>query len=398
MKYLQNFVSENEDTLTFDVNNLSHSLVNAIRRLIISDVETIAFRTEYGKQSDIVIHKNTSSLHNEFLANRISLVPIHVPSSQIAAFNPDKYEFFIQEQNNSSSPMDITTEHIQVRDVSKSPPTLLSKAACRELFPPSKITGDYILLNRLKPNRTSNLEGGETLDITMKASRSCGKDHARYCPTCVSIFTNRQDPEKVQTELEKRLEQKEAIVKSQENRNLTAEERQDLRESFMLGEADRHFMTNSEGEPNAFHFTVESDGRIGPHNIFMSALHILDRKIDEFMDKIVKEQEFEIQKGDSIMFAYDFIFENEDYTLSYLFQNYLYQFYQNVEDPKIKYVGCTVPHPLENKMVIRIALRDSSLQSDYIKSLFQETSKEIKKIIKDLKADMLAQKIFVLDK
>ena len=145
MKYLQNFVAENEETLTFDVNNLSHSLVNAIRRLIISDVETIAFRTEYGKQSDIVIHKNTSSLHNEFLANRISLVPIHVPSSQIQDFNPDKYEFFIKEQNNSSSSMDITTEHIQIRDVTKSTPTLLSKTACRGV-PPSKITGDYILL------------------------------------------------------------------------------------------------------------------------------------------------------------------------------------------------------------------------------------------------------------
>ena len=45
--------------------------------------------------------------------------------------------------------MDITTEHIQVRDISKSTPTLLSKAARKELFPPDKITGDYILLNRL---------------------------------------------------------------------------------------------------------------------------------------------------------------------------------------------------------------------------------------------------------
>ena len=49
-------------------------------------------------------------------------------------------------------------------------------------------------------------------------------------------------------------------------------------------------------------------------------------------------------------------------------------------------------------MIIRIALRDSSLQSDYIKSLFKETGKEIKKIIKDLKADMQAQKLFVINK
>ena len=155
MKYLQNFVAENEETLTFDVNNLSHSLVNAIRRLIISDVETIAFRTEYGKQSDIVIHKNTSSLHNEFLANRISLVPIHIPSHQIQSFSPDNLEFFIQEKNNSTNSMDITTEHIQVRDISKSTPTLLSKAARKELFPPDKITGTSFI-SFLSNNKTPN--------------------------------------------------------------------------------------------------------------------------------------------------------------------------------------------------------------------------------------------------
>ena len=65
-------------------------------------------------KSDIVIHKNTSSLQRIF-TNRISLVPITIifPDS---GFQPDKYEFFIKEQNNSSSSMDITTEHIQIRD------------------------------------------------------------------------------------------------------------------------------------------------------------------------------------------------------------------------------------------------------------------------------------------
>ena len=120
MKYLHNFNQEDEVTLTFDINNLSHTLLNSIRRLIISDVETIAFRTEYGKKSDIEIKKNSSSLHNEFLANRISLVPIHIPSHQIQSFSPDNLEFFIQEKNNSTNSMDITTEHIQVRDISKS--------------------------------------------------------------------------------------------------------------------------------------------------------------------------------------------------------------------------------------------------------------------------------------
>lgn len=398
MKYLHNFIQEDEETLIFDVNNLSHSLLNAIRRLIISDVETVAFRTEYGKKSDIEIRKNSSSLHNEFLANRISLVPIHIPSNQIQTFNPEHLEFFIEEKNNSTNSMDITSEHIQVRDLSKSTPSLLSKKARQELFPPDKITGDYILLNRLKPNRSANLESGEELDIVMRASRSSGKEHARYCPSCVAIFTNRQDPDKVKAELESRLEARVNQIKKEENRAMTEEEKKDLKDSFMLGEAERYFMTDAEGEPNAFTFRVESDGRIAPHNIFYQALELLDSKIDAFMEKISGNQELEIQKSDSIMLSYDFIFENEDYTLSYLYQHYLYQLFQNVEEPKIKNVSCNIPHPLENKMVIRVALRDSSLHSDYIKSLFQEASKEIKRTVKTLKDDMQREKSFVLDK
>ena len=397
MKYLHNF-NQDDESLSFDIDNVSHTLLNAIRRLIISDVETIAFRTEYGQQSDIVINQNTSSLHNEFLANRISLVPIHIESSKIASFEPDSLEFFIQVQNNTTSSMDVTTEHIQIRDMTKNPPVLLSKASCQKLFPPHKITGDYILLNRLKPNRSSKLEGGEQLDIVMKASRSCGKDHARYCPSCVSVFTNRQDSRKVKEELNKKISALENEIQSEHNRSVTDAEKKDLVDSFMLGEADRYYMTDEDGEPNAFHFTVESDGRIAPHNIVYLALGILEDRIDVFQKKIDTEEELKIQKSDNVMLSYDFEFENEDYTLCYLYQHYLYKLFQNVEVPKIKYVGCNVPHPLENKMVIKIALHDSSLHSDYIKSIFKETSQEIKRLVKSLKNEFQAQKIFDLDK
>ena len=54
MSYLSNFqIDENE--LKFDIHNLNCSLVNAIRRIIISDVPTLGFRTENGKESDIII-------------------------------------------------------------------------------------------------------------------------------------------------------------------------------------------------------------------------------------------------------------------------------------------------------------------------------------------------------
>ena len=397
MKYLNNFKIDQE-SLTFDVNNISHAFLNAIRRLIISDVPTLGFRTEYGKESDIVIHKNTSSLHNEFLAHRISLVPVHYDSKKIESFEKDKLEFFIDVTNNTTKPMDVTTEHIQIRDLTRDPPVLLSNQVCRKFFPPNRITGDFILLNRLKANKGSSSDDGETLNITMKADYSSGKEHSRYCPTCVSIFTNRRDEEKIKLELEKRLKEKEIYLQAQNSKNMTSEEKEDFIQTFMLGEADRYFLTDAEGEPNAFTFTIESDGRIMSHNIFDKALFILEDRINKFMVKIQDEEKMEIQKSNTVMFSYDFIFEDEDYTLCYLYQYYLYQFFQNVEDPKIKYVGCNVPHPLENKMVLRISLTDSNLNTDYIKGLIKETSDELKKIIHLLQNEMKAEKSFVLDR
>ena len=307
MKYLNNFKIDQE-SLTFDVNNISHAFLNAIRRLIISDVPTLGFRTQYGKESDIVILKNTSSLHNEFLAHRISLVPVNYDSKKIESFEKDKLEFFIDVTNNTTKPMDVTTEHIQIRDLTRDPPVLLSKEVCRKFFPPNRITKDFILLNRLKANKGSSSEDGETLNITMKADYSPGKEHSRYCPTCVSIFTNRRDDEKIKLELEKRLKEKEIYLQAQNGKNMTSEEKEDFIQTFMLGEADRYFLTDAEGEPNAFTFTIESDGRIMSHNIFDKALFILEDRINKFMVKIQEEEKMEIQKSNTVMFSYDFIF------------------------------------------------------------------------------------------
>ena len=195
MSYLSDIQLE-EDILNFEVKNIPPSLLNALRRTIICDIETLAFRTEYGKESDIVIEKNTSSLHNEFLAQRLGLIPIHYEPKNITSFDSKKYEFFIDITNDTTKSLDITTEHIQIRDLSKEPPVILNKKDTQKFFPPNKITGDYILINRLKPNKFGGKEQGETLKIKMTANYSTGREHARYTPTSVSIFTNVRDPEK----------------------------------------------------------------------------------------------------------------------------------------------------------------------------------------------------------
>ena len=63
---------------------LDKSLVNAIRRILLTDIPTIGFNlTETGENSDLIMVTNNSSLHNEMLSHRIALIPLYL--------NPENY-------------------------------------------------------------------------------------------------------------------------------------------------------------------------------------------------------------------------------------------------------------------------------------------------------------------
>ena len=63
---------------------LDKSFVNAIRRILLNDIPTVAFETdEEIVHKDLTMVTNHSSLHNEMLLHRISMLPLYV--------DPDNY-------------------------------------------------------------------------------------------------------------------------------------------------------------------------------------------------------------------------------------------------------------------------------------------------------------------
>ena len=57
---------------------LDKSIVNAIRRTLLNDIPTVAFETDDNvKNKDILMITNNTSLHNEMLLHRISLLPFY---------------------------------------------------------------------------------------------------------------------------------------------------------------------------------------------------------------------------------------------------------------------------------------------------------------------------------
>ena len=84
----------NENYLKFEVNNIPVSVVNGIRRCILSFVECVSIDPK-----GINISKNTGLLHEQFLEDRLSFIPLNVDPNEY-----QNYEIKIHDSKNSDKP------------------------------------------------------------------------------------------------------------------------------------------------------------------------------------------------------------------------------------------------------------------------------------------------------
>jgi DNA-directed RNA polymerase I and III subunit RPAC1 len=66
-----NILSKSRDTLVINIKGIEAPLANALRRVLIDDIETMAI-------DKVVIYQNTSVMQDEILAHRLGLVPVMV--------------------------------------------------------------------------------------------------------------------------------------------------------------------------------------------------------------------------------------------------------------------------------------------------------------------------------
>ena len=90
--------SEENNTLLFTMSDINHSLANSLRRIILSDIPTIVFRTFPHSESKVDITVNTTRLNNEILKQRIGCIPIHITDSD---FPYEEYVVEVDKKNDS---------------------------------------------------------------------------------------------------------------------------------------------------------------------------------------------------------------------------------------------------------------------------------------------------------
>ena len=169
---------KNNTYVMFELANVDVSTSNAIRRTMTSSVNTVGFRTEPYESCDLKVFANDTPLHNQFILHRLSMIPINVPNPE--KFDVDDYLFIINVSNNTNSIISITTEHFEIKKISTN--KMLSRDEVKRFFPPDPITGDYLLLDRLKPKNfvPEKKLSKEAIDEMGKEFSKCRRNYCIY--------------------------------------------------------------------------------------------------------------------------------------------------------------------------------------------------------------------------
>ncbi len=344
-------ISEDGDVYKFTLSGINVSLVNAIRRTILSDIPTMAFDTELiPDQQNCEIIINNGRLHNEILKHRLSCIPIHMKDLSVL---PKNYVMELDMINNTDNMIYVTTEDFKIKN--KETNNYLTKEATREIFPPSVKTNMFIDFARLRPRMGPTIPG-EQIKLTAEFSVKTAKDNSMYNVVSKCSYGNTVDLVKAKTIWE----DKEQQLRSEESTN---DEINFQKKNFYLLDSQRSYVNDS------FDFVIQTIGVYENQEIIKKACVILQNKFVELMQNIDSDT-IPILKSETTMDnCYDIILENEDYTMGKSLEFILYNNYYNNEKI-LSFCGFKKFHPHNDDSTLRIAFNkpaDKHMVSQYLK-------------------------------
>lgn len=325
---------------SFQINDLDLAIVSGIRRIILTDIPVVGFKTE--EEPSIEIKKNTGALHNEFILNRIGLIPICFTEEETETFSSDDYEFELYVKNDTQNMRNVTTHDFTI----KKEDAPLPVKEIHRIFPISPVSKEPILITRLRPN--------EELHILGKAVKSTARVHAGFSPVSLCTLYYNQDP----------------VLASKETNILNKE---------------RAYYRNNFGDPTNIQFEIESECALTPKYLVSKAIEILINKLHFLTQEIVNpESEYITFHKNETEVGGVFTFQNEDDTLGNFLQSLMHTHYirnkkPSAKDRNITYVGYVCPHPLDTIMNLKIVFEDDKNveENEYIDLVLEHCNRTI---------------------
>ena len=100
---------------TFEIEDVSVSIINGIRRSILTNIEVVSMIGE--ENSTINMLKNTGPLNNEIMTHRVCLIPIHMSDRDTDEYdNNEPLELELNEKNSNTEMKNITSKHFKGKE------------------------------------------------------------------------------------------------------------------------------------------------------------------------------------------------------------------------------------------------------------------------------------------
>jgi DNA-directed RNA polymerase subunit L len=353
--------SKDKNVSSFTISDIDLSIVNSLRRTILADIQNVAFYFDINnrepEKADIYIKTNDTPLHNEFLAQRLSMIPIHVLDEEIKSWNPSEYEFSIDITNESNKSITVTSENIIVKKNGNTDEKLRER-----MFPKNAITGDYILITKLPPSANKATH----LMATMIAKQGTAEKSACWSTISLCTYFNNIDESKNSKKKDEYVEK---------HKDTLSKEHAIARYNTL--DYQRAYKRNEYFEPNEFIFKIEPECLLSVSTIVHNGLSILSDKIQTLIK--FDDEKISIDKSDDV---YNITINEENHTIGNLLQALLYNIHVRENKSKdISFVGYFVPHPLDKRLILKIK---SSFNEFQIKEELIHSFNRIKIIIEDV--------------
>ena len=376
---------KNKNIWYFRIRPTHVGYANTLRRLVITDVETVGFRadlTESGTTADVLVEKNTTPMTNEMLAHRVGLLPIHI--TEPLKFEKDKYLFELNEVG-AEEQRDVTSSDFTVYEIldtvvaeesgnsdnnnnnednkndnnNTNMPASLNRQRLptERFFPPNPLTGDTCIIATFKP-AIHGKPSAEEITIKAKASIGTGRENARFNPVsqCSYIYTRDTDNvELLKSTYEKWLINHKKV--SPESLKEDGDRAASLEREFNTCEIAKVYLMDPNGEPFSFDFTVQTIGVLSVPYIIQRACEVGEARCLKYANLVSENIEgVKIRPADARIRGYDITFVREDHTLGNLLQTWLDQ--NMVGKGVVTFAGYKVPHPLTDEMLLRVGVED----------------------------------------
>ncbi|KAL3367815.1 hypothetical protein AABB24_008934 [Solanum stoloniferum] len=276
-----------DDFMKFELRETDASIANALRRIMIAEVPTIAI--------DLVeIEVNSSVLNDEFISHRLGLVPLTSERAMSMRFSRDcdacdgdgqceycSVEFYLRVKCLSDQTLDVTSKDLLSSDHTVVPVDYSDTSSSFDNTP-----NKGIIIVKLRR--------GQELRLRAIARKGIGKDHAKWSPAATVTFMYEPEIYINEDMMESlTLEEKTELVESSPTKvfGIDPENKQVIVVDPEAYTYDDEVLKKAEamGKPgvieihakeDSFIFTVETTGAVKASQLVLNAIEVLKQKLD----------------------------------------------------------------------------------------------------------------------